>query len=262
MDELRPGRRSVLLMLLLAVGLVRAESATETYSAHHPRIAIVIDDLGHNVTLGRKAINLPVPVTLAFLPQRNFTRALAKYGHSKGQEIILHLPMENQRDFPLGKLGLNREMPRDQWLGVLNQALESVPFAVGVNNHLGSSLTLDRSSMDWLMGHLAERGLYFLDSITVKGSVGWESAEAQRLAWTKRNVFLDTSLEPAQLDYQFQRAIGIAKREGSAVVIVHPHYQSLKFLEMRLPLARDYELVEFVPVSKILNHPERLLSQR
>ena len=87
------------------------------------KMALIIDDMGHNVQRGRKAINLPVPLTLAFLPNRHFTRALAKYGHNKGQEVIVHLPMENASGFPLGELGLTRNLNPEQRQQILLEAI-------------------------------------------------------------------------------------------------------------------------------------------
>ena len=218
------------------------------------KMALIIDDMGHNVQRGRKAINLPVPLTLAFLPNRHFTRALAKYGHNKGQEVIVHLPMENASGFPLGELGLTRNLNPEQRQQVLLEAISAVPYAVGLNNHLGSELTRHREVMDWLMGELKLRDLYFIDSATTVESVALQAAQDIGLPVLRRHVFLDNQLTAAELDRQFQRAIRIGQKQGQVVVIAHPHPETLAFLAMRLPLAKQYDSVEFVQVSDMLAH--------
>ncbi len=241
------------LILLFFCGLVNnpiyAESPAKKTNA---QIAIVIDDLGHDMHLGRRAINLGVPVTLSFLPNRIYTRVLAKYAGNKDQELMLHLPMENKSGFPLGELGLTQAMTQENRRETLLKAIAAVPGIVGLNNHLGSVLTRDRTSMDWLMADLLEQGLFFVDSLTVNGSVAWEAAKDAGLPFVKRNVFLDNSLNPVDLDRQFQRALRIAEANGMAVLIVHPYHESLDFLEMRLSLAKSYEAIDFVFVSQIV----------
>ncbi|MFP3527761.1 divergent polysaccharide deacetylase family protein, partial [Pantoea sp. SIMBA_072] len=69
--------------------------------------------------------------------------------------------------------------------------LAKVPFAAGINNHMGSRMTAQRDAMIWLMGELQQRHLFFVDSRTSAATVA--AAEAQRigLAHVSRDVFLD-----------------------------------------------------------------------
>ena len=54
--------------------------------------------------------------------------------------------------------------------------LETVPHAVGVNNHEGSRATSDPALMDALMPALRERGLFFIDSRTAAATVAYDAA--------------------------------------------------------------------------------------
>lgn len=249
MSVIKKAGLSALLFLWLISGLAWSESQID--QSEKIKVAIVVDDLGHSLKLGRQSVNLPAPVTLSFLPNRVYTNTLIKYARNKPHEIMLHLPMENLSGFPLGELGLTLAMDDQERLNVLNQALDSVPGAIGLNNHMGSALTRDRASMDWLMNQLYDRGMYFLDSITVTGSVGWKAAEDRGLPFVKRQIFLDNHKEPEYLDKQFEHAMRIARKIGEVVIITHPDKESLNFLEMRIPLAIKYENVEFVLASEL-----------
>ena len=67
-----------------------------------PTIAIIIDDMGHNLVEGERLIALDQPITLAFLPYRRYTTRLAELAHQKHKEIMLHAPMANTRNIGLG----------------------------------------------------------------------------------------------------------------------------------------------------------------
>ncbi|MEJ2118927.1 MAG: divergent polysaccharide deacetylase family protein, partial [Alphaproteobacteria bacterium] len=62
---------------------------------------------------------------------------------------------------------LTLTMPREEFLATLEHDLASIPYVTGVNNHMGSLLTRDPTSMRWLMGSLREADLYFIDSRTI-----------------------------------------------------------------------------------------------
>ena len=59
-----------------------------------PKIAIVIDDLGYDRSIAQEFIELPVPLTLSFLPQAPYAREMAVLARERGKETLLHLPME------------------------------------------------------------------------------------------------------------------------------------------------------------------------
>ena len=120
-------------------------------AADRPTIAIIIDDLGYSLKSGMDAINLPGQLTLAMLPKRPYTIKLARRAHARGKEIMLHLPMEALGGNSLGAGGLRRGMDRSRFALSVRESFESVPHAVGVNNHMGSALTGDGRAMKWLM---------------------------------------------------------------------------------------------------------------
>lgn len=236
--------RLMLLLLLGCAVVVGAES--------RPKIALIIDDVGYNFNRDMMMADLGVPVTFSILPDYNSSKRIAEMVHDKGLEVMLHLSMESVSGANMGEIGLAKDMSMDEKAHMLNLALAQVPHAVGVNNHMGSLLTADAASMHWLMSELQKRQLYFIDSLTTLSSVAGTVAQAQGLPWLERQVFLDNSLDPKNMDYEFQRALAIAHKKGFAIVIAHPHPETWAFLSRRLALANAYDGVDFVSVSRIL----------
>jgi polysaccharide deacetylase 2 family uncharacterized protein YibQ len=136
-------------------------------------------------------------------------------------------------------------------------AIEAVPGAVGVNNHMGSRLTADESTMRAMLGVVAERGLFFVDSRTTPDSVAERVARELGVPTAARDVFLDAEGDASSIAAELERLLELARRQGAAIAIAHPHPATLELLERELPLlkARGFELV---PVSYLLERDETL----
>lgn len=196
---------------------------------------LIIDDMGNGLALGERALQLPGKVNYSFLPHTPNARRLAEQAYRQGQEVLLHLPMSNLSDTPTGPGKLSPIMDRQQFRATLKSDLESVPHVTGVNNHMGSLLTQLHQPMQWLMDVLKQRQLFFVDSRTSPLSVAEETARDNHLPTLRRNVFLDDQLDATSIDRQIRRWMHLAKRDGIAVAIGHPHPQTLKALEQLLP---------------------------
>tara|TARA_R110000823_G_scaffold280005_1_gene398234 strand:+ start:1564 stop:2397 length:834 start_codon:yes stop_codon:yes gene_type:complete len=201
-----------------------------------PTIAIIIDDMGHNLHEGKRLANLDQPLTLAFLPYRRHTDTLARLAHSREKEIMLHAPMANTRNFGLGAGGLTSQMDEQSLTTTLRRALQSIPYVRGVNNHMGSLLTQQLRPMDWVMKELYRYPVYFVDSRTIASSVAGDVAAAYQVPTLTRDVFLDHEQTEEFVDKQFRELIRRAKENGSAVGIGHPHTVTVDYLEKHLPL--------------------------
>lgn len=220
------------------------------------RVALVIDDLGRNLDDLHAIAGLSVPLSYAVLPFEEQTPQVVSELRQRGAEILLHLPMEpagGEKDPGPGalRLGMTPEQLRQSTLA----ALQAVPGAVGVNNHMGSSLSADEPSMSTILGVLATRGLFFLDSRTSAQSVGYRVAVRLGLPAAERQVFLDPDPSPEAIRAQFHRLLDLARTRGAAVAIGHPHPETLAVLEEEIPKAKALGY-EFVPVSYLLDRPD------
>ncbi len=221
--------------------------------AQAAEVAIIIDDLGYEHLPSKRAVDLPGPVTLAFLPHTPYADRLAKRALREGKQIMLHLPMQSDAPHALGPGGLTLTMSREDFARTLRDDLASLPPVSGVNNHMGSLLTQHPGDMDWVMRDIAKiGGLYFVDSRTTPNSVALEEARRIGVPATKRNIFLDAIPNDADFVHkQLRELIRIARKDGTAVAIGHPYPTTLDILTTAIPRLRE-EGIRLVPVSQII----------
>jgi hypothetical protein len=214
-------------------------------------VALVIDDLGRSLDDVEALRELDIDLTYAVLPFEARTAEVVSRLQRSGVEILVHLPMEPGGTANPGPGALLRGMGDAELARRTVAALDAVPGAVGVNNHMGSALSADLRAMDVILEQLRDRELFYLDSRTSAVSVGFDLARGSGMAAVRRDVFLDGELEPAAIRGQFYRLLEIAREQGAAVAIGHPHSETLAILREEVPraLALGYR---FVPVSYLL----------
>jgi polysaccharide deacetylase 2 family uncharacterized protein YibQ len=197
----------------------------------HPRIAIVIDDLGLDKRRTEHAIALKGPLTLSFLAYATDLPRLAAEARRAGHELLVHVPMEPiSRAEDMGPNGLAVGLGRDEVLRRLRWDLGRFDGYVGINNHMGSRFTGDARSMTPVMEELKARGLLFLDSRTIATSAGIELAQRYGVPTAGRDVFLDNEVTAAAVAQRLAEVEQIARRHGSAIAIGHPHDVTLEQL--------------------------------
>lgn len=219
------------------------------------KIAIIIDDVGMNLTNSNAVIALPAPVTLAFLPYAPKTRALAEKARAAGHELMIHVPMEaTGNNNGLGPMALRSAMDDAAIKAELEKMFSSFDGYKGINNHMGSKLTQDSAKMDVVMRALKSRGLYFVDSKTIGNSVAAERARAAGLPYAERDIFLDHEETGAFVSAALRHAEKLAASKGYAILIGHPKDVTIGGLRSWIPSLKDKGL-ELVPASAVLTRP-------
>jgi len=221
------------------------------------KLVLIIDDIGHRFDTGMDAVALPGKVNLAVLPYTPHGRNLAAAAFDAGKEVLLHVPMSALDGSPLGLGGLSTGQSEQDFRDTLAAALETVPHARGVNNHMGSELTQKPMQMGWVMQELQQRQLYFVDSRTISRTVAARTAASYEVPHLSRRIFLDNELDREAIDYQFQLLRGEALNKGVAVGIGHPHRVTLDYLQEALPQL-SCDGVELALVSEVLFEEEPL----
>jgi len=216
-------------------------------------IAIVIDDLGQDLRSAQEVLSLPGRITVAVMPGFPLSKKVSELARQDKHEVLLHLPMEYR-----GKNGkpapgmLRSTMTPMELLNVISEDVDSVPGAIGVNNHEGSSLTENLEAMKFLMAELKARDLVFLDSLTSAKSVAYATAKEFGMKAAKRDVFLDNESENAEyIRKQLNELTRIAKEKGHAIGIGHPHPATISELRKWLADA-EQQGITIVPVSKLM----------
>jgi hypothetical protein len=218
-----------------------------------PAIGIIIDDLGNLEQRDLRAIRLPGAITYAFLPYTPHSRDLASLAHRLNKEVMLHLPMESMEHDRLGPGGLTLNMTYREFARQLASDLAAIPYAVGINNHMGSLLTQHPGYMQWLMGELNKRrDLYFVDSYTTKASIAQQLANENWIPNLRRDVFLDSDRNPDTIRFHLRRLIKKARQHGTALAIGHPFPETMAVLEAELPKLRQ-QGITLLPVSQLVH---------
>ena len=229
-------------------------AAPASPSGNRPLVAIVLDDLGLDRVRTAAAIRLPGPVTLSFMTYASDLAEQTEAAHRAGHELLLHVPMEavDRHEDP-GPHALYTALSREEILDRLRWGLGRFDGYVGINNHMGSKFTADRSAMTPVIEELRARGLVFLDSRTTARSVAFDLAAADGVPHAARDVFLDDDLAPAAISRQLGEVEGVARRRGSAIAIGHAHDTTLAALRAWLPSLAGKGLV-LVPLSAVVRN--------
>ena len=218
--------------------------------SHAAQIALIIDDIGYRQS-DETVLALPSAVTLSVLPHTSRGKQLAKTAHEKGHEIMLHLPMQALNGKTLGLGGLTNTMTEAQIRHTVIDAINSVPFAKGANNHMGSLLTQLDDPMLWIMETLKQKQLYFVDSMTTRFTKAGDKADQLGVPLLKRQLFLDNDTSANALEKQFSSMITQAHAEGNLVAIAHPYPETIHFLRANLQRLK-IEGIDLVPASSLL----------
>lgn len=218
------------------------------------KLAIVIDDFGYRPHYENQVLAMPAYISVAVLPNAPYAREMATKAHNSGHEVLIHLPMAPLSKQPLEKDTLRPEMSSDEIERIIREAVSKVPYATGLNNHMGSAMTSSLFGMQKVMQALERYDLYFLDSMTIGNSQAMRAASGTGVKVIKRKVFLDDTQNEADIRRQFNRAIDLARRNGSAIAIGHPHPSTVRVLQqMVYNLPADITLVR---PSNLLNEPQ------
>lgn len=225
----------------------------------YPRVAIVIDDMGQDLKKLKEIFQLNAPITIAILPYLSHSADEAREAHARGIEVLLHLPMEphDTADNKPGKGVLLTAMSEKEVRAQVENDLTSVPFAVGVNNHMGSKFTESEPQMRVVLDEVKKREMYFLDSRTTPRSVGGRLARELGMRSADRNVFLDNTRDKAYIKDRINEAVNIARKNGVAVAIGHPYPETIEALREAVPVLQASG-VRIVKLSEIIEYGKRM----
>lgn len=215
------------------------------------RMAIVIDDFGLGGPVEERMLRSSVPFTAAVIPGRPATRRAAALARAQGREVLIHLPMEPRspkaRDADAITVGASEE----EVARILDRDLAEVPGAVGVNNHTGSLATADPDVVAAVLRETAQRGLFFLDSLTTPNSAVGPVSARLGIPVLHRDVFLDNVKDERYVRGQIWKLARLASERGAAIGIGHVHPVTLRTLEETIPLL-ERAGITVVPLAALL----------
>ena len=205
-----------------------------------PKIAIVIDDVSSQAQKDA-ILAMGYKITMAFFPPTS--------GHPDSARIaqnlpfyMIHFPMQASPKFKSPETHtLNITDSYETIENRVKQLRDWYPNAVYTNNHTGSVFTENEEAMDKLFRALKRYNFIFVDSRTSGKSVAKKYAQKYNMPYIVRNIFIDNEENYQYIQNQLKQAIEIAKKQGYAIAIGHPHSVTLKVLRDSKHLLKDVE---------------------
>ena len=217
-----------------------------------PRIAFIIDDIGSSISRAQAFLDLKMPMTFSILPKLQYSNLLAEEINEQGQEIMLHQPMEPYcHEVDPGPGALYVGDCADRILEVMEENISDVPFATGINNHMGSRFTSCRREMKEALEVIKLRGLFFVDSLTTSHSTAYGTARMLRMPAARRNIFLDNYPDESYVLSQLYRLRKYARRTGHAIGIGHPFPETAKAIQSFFNLMGESD-ISMVHISSLI----------
>jgi len=217
-----------------------------------PKVAFIIDDLGYEIEVAKKIMELEFPVALSILPFLRYSEFIAEEGKKNNQEIMLHLPMESSNSSANpGPGAIKSYMSEEEIRQAVRDCILNFPYIIGVNNHMGSKITEDREIMEIVLEEIKRYNLFFIDSITTKDSIAYEVAQEMEIKSAVRSVFLDNENDMEYIKGQMLEVQETALIEGEVIAIGHSRINTFYVLKRMVP-----ELIkagiEVVPVLELV----------
>jgi polysaccharide deacetylase 2 family uncharacterized protein YibQ len=224
-------------------------------------VAIIVDDMGTSVRIARELSSMTLPLTWSLIPGQPRSEAVALFAKEKGIPMMIHMPMEPvgngyDRNFLVG-VTTSPDVVHDE----VRRIFLLYPWAIGMNNHMGSRATADAGTMRNLMKAMKGTGKFFVDSRTTSASVAVKEARDADIPVAASSVFLDHESTPEYMTTQCERMARIARKRGWVIAIIHPRPKSMKLLRQLAETPPDG--VRFVTMPEIMdseNGPMRRLA--
>ncbi|MCM3783084.1 divergent polysaccharide deacetylase family protein [Neobacillus mesonae] len=215
------GLRIIAFSLVLGAGIMVPANASQADPMK--KAAIIIDDLGNGMKGTEEIMSLPIKVTVAIMPFLPTTKKDAEFAHQKGIDVLIHMPMEPQRGRKdwLGPGAITSDLSDEEIRKRVEAAIDDVPHAIGMNNHMGSKITTDRRIMSIVLDVCKERGLFFVDSKTHHQSVVAELAIQKGLPPVVNDIFLDDRHTISHVTNQIKLAEKKLENQDTCVMIGH-----------------------------------------
>lgn len=193
--------------------------------SNKPQLAIIIDDFGQNQNGVKEMMEIDRHLTFAVMPFLEFSEQDAVEAHNRGFEVIVHLPMQSHvasKEKWLGPRPVHLDSSDEEIRNIVLDSINSIPYAVGVNIHMGCLASENERIMTSVMSTVKEKNLYFVDSRTSSKTVCREVAQKVGVQFAERNVFLEHSSKAKDyIKKQLSIAGDVAIKKGYAVAIGH-----------------------------------------
>lgn len=218
-----------------------------------PKISLIIDDIGYSLPRARQFLGLNIPITFSILPRVTYSRDLSLEISDHGHDVMLHQPMQPYNsNLDPGPGALYEGDDPSRISGIIEENISGIPFAIGVNNHMGSRFTECQREIKQTLRVIKNNDLFFIDSRTSNNSKAFRTARNLNLSTDRRNVFLDTTRDESAILFRLHQLKQCARKYGHAIGIGHPFPETARAIEYFLKDLKASD-ISFVHISKIMH---------
>ncbi|WP_419892609.1 divergent polysaccharide deacetylase family protein [Paenibacillus xylanexedens] len=249
------GIMALLIVIYAGISAGGPTAAASESPANHKRLAIIIDDVGNDMKGTAEILAMPVKLTVAVMPFLPTTKKDAIAAHEKGMDVIVHMPMEPKKGRPewLGPGAITSNLTDEEVRSRVEKAIDDVPHAIGMNNHMGSKITSDKRIMSIVLDVCKERGLFFVDSRTNFRTVVGELAISKNMPPVGNDIFLDDQNSKQHIRKQLDMAAQRAIDKDICVVIGHVGHSGMNTSAViRESVSRLQNQVQFVGIGDLV----------
>ncbi len=212
------------------------------YRGERPRLVIIIDDV-HTQQQLHDIAHIGYPVTPSIFPPYTLSPHTPRLARN-AVHYMIHLPMESgSAKFNTQSKTLMSGFSRAQMEARIKELRRLFPRAHFINNHTGSVFTANEAAMNRLYEAMRKEGFIFIDSRTSAKSKAGKIAHAHGDVYVARDIFLDNVQSVPAIHKQLKKAVRLAKKNGYAIAIGHPHKATIAALKSAKPLLKGVDVV-------------------
>lgn len=213
-------------------------------------LAIIVDDGGYNIDFAKRLSVLKIPLTWAIIPYEKNSESFVKIAKDNNIPFLVHFPMQaiSDKTPPPGSIG--EGMKEDEIRSSISKAFETMPDAIGLNNHRGSLATSNKRLMMPVIEEIKSHKKMFIDSRTSSKSIAYELAKEAKIRAFTNKGFLDGEADEDAIRDRFEEIVKITRRDGNAIVICHFRQSTVDFLE-KLNSKEDTLPVRLVTIAEM-----------
>ncbi len=215
-----------------------------------PKVVIIIDDVLNTKQLNDiKAIDLKLTPSVFPSNNNDMINAIKDLDF-----FMVHLPLEAKiytDELDTIKISDTTDRIKQK----IQSIKSSMPNVAYINNHTGSKFTANKASMQNLLNILDDNKIKFVDSRTTPDTTLNEIANEQNRLILYRDIFIDNKLDSNSLNKQILNGVKIAKKRGYAILIAHPHKETLRALKVaKENILKDVDVIYLNELDEILQN--------
>lgn len=230
---------------------VKNSQSQASTSTKHPKIALLITNLGLNRRSTELALTLPAECALGFLPYTKTLKPLLHKAQSNGHEVYIYLPLQTAKDAENpGKYALTTDLAPEEVTIRLNVILNAQSKFDGVYSSYKETFTDNIQASSVVFDQIEDRNLLFVMGKGKAGKVAKHFQTHGKMI-VPADLILDEEADRKAINAKLEALANLAEKNGVAVGYSQGFTLTIEVIRDWLPLIKKRGIV-VVPISTIL----------